>query len=147
MRLVHVDKNCDMRNFAIEEHLKLDNCSRPKFQPAKEEKRVVVAQSLQCVNCSFVTPLFKLYEEICKPGRGRSAAVQNLDLNAAVTSTSIGLKNLRFKLAALDLSPPTESGMHQKSQTVCDKIAQLSSDDMNKICCRQVDWRKTFTFL
>ena len=69
MRLVHVDKNCDMWNFAIEEHLKLDNCSRPKFQPAKEEKRgVVVAQSLRCVNCSFVMPLFKLYEEIPKPG-------------------------------------------------------------------------------
>ncbi|WP_419588943.1 hypothetical protein, partial [Thiolapillus sp.] len=91
MRLVHVDKNCDMWNFAIEEHLKLDNCSWPKFQPAKEEKRgVVVAQSLRCVNCSFVMPLFKLYEEIRKPGRGRSAAVQNLELNAAVTSTSIG---------------------------------------------------------
>ena len=39
MHLVHVDKNCDMWNFAIEEHLKLDNCSRPKFQPAKEEKK------------------------------------------------------------------------------------------------------------
>ncbi|WP_419623786.1 hypothetical protein, partial [Thiolapillus sp.] len=32
----------------------------------------------------------------------------------------------------LDLSPPSESGMHQMSQTVCDKIAQLSSDDMNQ---------------
>ena len=42
MCLVHVDKNCHMWNFAIEEHLKLDNCSRPKFQPAKEEKRGVV---------------------------------------------------------------------------------------------------------
>ena len=61
MRLVHVDKNCDMWNFAIEEHLKLDNCSRSKFQPAKEEKRgVVVVQSLRSVNCSFVTLLFKL---------------------------------------------------------------------------------------
>ena len=59
--LLHVDKNCDMWNFATEEHLKLDNCSQPKFQPAKEDKRgVVVAQSLQCVNCSFVTPLLKL---------------------------------------------------------------------------------------
>ena len=69
MRLVHVDKNCGMWNFAIEEHLKLDNCFRPKFQTEKEEKRgVVVAQSLRCVNCSFVTPLFKLYEQIRKPG-------------------------------------------------------------------------------
>ena len=34
MRLVHVDKNCVMWNFATEEHLKLDNCSWPKFQPA-----------------------------------------------------------------------------------------------------------------
>ena len=76
MHVVHVDKNCDMWNFAIEEHLKLDNCCRPKFQPAKEEKRgVVVAQSLPCVNCSFVMPLFKLYKKIRKPGRGRSAAV------------------------------------------------------------------------
>ena len=110
--------------------MKLDNCSWPKFQPAKEEKRgVVVAQSLRCVNCSFVTPLFKLYEET---GRVRSAAVQNLELNAAVTSTSIGFKKLQFLLAALDLSPPSESGMHQMSQTVCDKIAQLSSDDKNQ---------------
>ena len=71
MRLVHVDKNCDMWNFAIEEHLKLDNYSQPKFQAAKEEKRGnVVAQSLRCVNCNFVMPLFKLYEEIRKPGRG-----------------------------------------------------------------------------
>ena len=85
MRLVHVDENCDMWNFAIEEHLKLDNCSRSKFQPAKEEKRGgVVPQSLRCVNCSFVTPLFKLYDHKRKPGRGRSAAVQNLELNAAV---------------------------------------------------------------
>ena len=133
MRLVHVDKNCDMWNFAIEEYLKLDKCSRPKFQPAKEEKRgVVVAQSLRCVNCSFVTPLFKLCEEIPKPGRGRSAAVQNIDLNAAVTSISIGFKKLRFLLAPLDLSPSSESGIHQMSQTVCGKIAQLSSDDMNQ---------------
>ena len=115
MRLVHVDKNCDMWNFAIEEHLKLDKCSRLKSQPAKEEKRgVLVAQSLRCVNCSFVTPLFKLYEEICKPGRGRGAAVQNLELNAAITSTSIGFKKLWFLLAALDLSPPSESGLHHK---------------------------------
>ena len=48
-----------------------DKCSRPNFQPAKEEKRgVIVAQSLWCVNYSFVTPLFKLHEEIRKPGRG-----------------------------------------------------------------------------
>ena len=49
MRLVHVDKNCDMWNFAIEGHLKLDNRSRPKFQPAKEEKSgVVVAVIVVC---------------------------------------------------------------------------------------------------
>ena len=52
-------------------------------------------------------------------------------MHAAVTSTSIGFKKLWFLLAALDFSPPSESGMHQMSQTDCDKIAQLSSDDMN----------------
>ena len=94
-----------MWNFAMEEHLKLDNCSRPKFQPAKEEKRgVVVAQSLRCVNCSFETPLFELYEEINKPGRGQSDAIHNIDFNAAVPSTSIGFNLLR--------------GLHQMSQFV-----------------------------
>ena len=40
-------------------------------EPAEKEKReVVVVQSLRCVNCSFVTPLFKLCQEIHKPGRG-----------------------------------------------------------------------------
>ena len=47
MRLVHVDKNCDMWNFAIEEHLKLDNCSRPKFQPA-QKKRVELLWHSHC---------------------------------------------------------------------------------------------------
>ena len=41
MRRVHVDKNCDMWNFAIEEHLKLDNCSRPKFQPKKKREELL----------------------------------------------------------------------------------------------------------
>ena len=39
MRVFHVDKNCDMWNFAIEEHLKLDNCSWTKFESAKERKK------------------------------------------------------------------------------------------------------------
>ena len=56
----------------------------------------------------------------------------NIDLTAAVTSTSIGFKKLQFLLAAFDLSPLSESGMHQMSQTVCDKITQLSSDDRNE---------------
>ena len=61
MRLIHVDKNCELWNFAIQWHSKMKTCSRPRFQPAKEEKRgVVVAQSLRCVNCNFTTPLFKL---------------------------------------------------------------------------------------
>ena len=41
MRLVHVDKNCVMWNFATEEHLKLDNCSRPKFQPKKKREELL----------------------------------------------------------------------------------------------------------
>ena len=41
MCLVHVDKNCHMWNFAIEEHLKLDNCSRPKFQPKKKREELL----------------------------------------------------------------------------------------------------------
>ena len=48
MHLVHVDKKCHMCNFATE-HLKLNKCSRPKFQPAKEEKSgVVVAVIVVC---------------------------------------------------------------------------------------------------
>ena len=39
MHLVHADKNCEMWNFAIEEHLTLDNCFKPKFQPAEEKKK------------------------------------------------------------------------------------------------------------
>ena len=61
-----------------------------------------------------------------------AAFTLNADLNAAVTYTFIGFKKLQFLLAALDLSPPSESGMHQRSKTVCDKTAQLSYDDMNQ---------------
>ena len=108
--------------FEIEEHIKPDNCSQPKFQLAEEEKKsccdkVIVVRELQLCYTTFST--------LC-------AAVQNKDMNAAVTSTSIGFKKQQFLLAALDLSPPSESEMHQMSDTVSDKIAQLSSDDMNE---------------
>ena len=41
MRLVHVDKTCDMWNFAMEEHLKLDNCFWPKFQSKKKREELL----------------------------------------------------------------------------------------------------------
>ena len=64
MRLLHVNKTCEMRNFAIAEHMRIKSCLKPQFKPAQEERRgVVVSQSLQCVNCSFMTPMFKLFEE------------------------------------------------------------------------------------
>ena len=45
MWLIYVDKNCKLWNFAIEQHLKMKTCSRSNFEPAKEDKKGVVAKS------------------------------------------------------------------------------------------------------
>ena len=122
MWLTHEDKPCELWNCAIQGHFKMETCSQPNCEPVKAQKRgVVVAQPLRYVNCNFTTPLFKLYEEVHKPGR--SAAVQNMDLNAAITSTCTGFMKLQLLLAALDLSLLSENRMHEMSQAVWDKIA------------------------
>ena len=124
MWLTHEDKPCELWNCAIQGHFKMETCSQPNCEPVKAQKReAVVAQSLRCVNCNFTTPLFKLYEEVHKPGPGCSAAVQNMDLNAAITSTCTGFMKLQLLLAALDLSLLSENRMHEMSQTVWDQIA------------------------
>ena len=116
---------CSMYGYIILTYSKVWACEGRR-------ERSCVAQSLRCVNCNFTTPLFKLIEEVHKPGPGCNAAVQNIDLSAAVTTTSIDFKKLRLLLAALDLSPPSDSGLHEISQTVCDQIAELASDDLRE---------------
>ena len=65
--MVQVDKKCDMWNFAVEELLSSIKQLLPAQVSAclrRKKKRVVVVQSLWCVNCSFVALLLKLWEDI-----------------------------------------------------------------------------------
>lgn len=91
MRLIHLRRNCDMWNYAIREHQHTDGtCRNPEFWPCEEQKKgLVVAQRLKCVRCAFITPVFKLYDEVDQPTkRGPKPAVQNVALQNAIVDAS-----------------------------------------------------------
>ena len=126
-----------MWNYAIQHHRCQQAgraCKNPEFWSSEEEKKgLVVAQRLKCLHCHFMTPLFKLYEEVDTPGkRGPKAAVPNMALQNAVIDTTIGQSKVRSLLSALDLAPPAKSGMHELSKTVGDRITELGQEDMQQ---------------
>lgn len=137
MRLIHLKKNCELWNHAIREHRRTARtCQNPQFWPSEEQKRgLVIAQRLQCMNCDFVTPLFKLYEEVDVPvpsKPGPKPAVQNVALQNAIVDTTIGQSKVRSLLSSLDLAPPAKSHMHQTSKLVGDELVKLGQLDMSE---------------
>ena len=115
-RLVHTEKLKNLWNSAIEGHaIQSSKCQKPKFTEAREIKRgLAVSQSLKCVNCRYVTPLHKLYNEVkLTPGRGARSAVPNVALVVALGHTTIGNDKARDILSAIDLPVPSESSMQK----------------------------------
>ena len=124
-------------NDTIAEHgdgEKFKKCRKPRFTLAREKKwGLVSSQSLRCVNCDFVGPFRKLYEETNMPGkRGRKCAVLNLALTAAVQHTTIGHEKARDLLSAIDLPVPAQSSLQRLSPKVTKAFKEVATEGMNQ---------------
>ena len=134
MRLVDIYKTKDMFKWAYTTHIKTQDCDDPDID-IETEKRVGVAikVSLRCLNCDFHTHVFKLYDEVGRPGkRGTKPAVANIALMAALMYTAIGIQKLRTILNALDLPVPSESGMQKLANYVSESSSKVAKRGMRE---------------
>ena len=69
MRLINNGKYADMSNNSISEHMAKAECDTPKLAVHTEMKKGLGSkQSLQYVNCSYNSQLYKLYSEVSMLG-------------------------------------------------------------------------------
>ena len=74
-----------MSNNSISEHMAKAECETPKLAEHTEMKKGLGSkQSLQCVNCSYNSQLYKLYSEVSDAGPGAKGVLCNVGLQVGL---------------------------------------------------------------
>lgn len=125
-RLLHKDKNTNMWNMCIKEHIEMKNtCKLPQFKVCDEkQKGLCWSQALRCTNCKYKSNRFKLYEEVKSNSRGPKYAKANLALQAGLQECAIGNYKARVLLLSTNTPAPSRSGM----QKAANRVAILSTE-------------------
>ena len=98
----------------------------------KREKKVGLAwqESLKCEKCTYMSTMYKLYEEVPSTGRGRRAAVPNVGVHIGLSHASLSMAGLRTVMMAMDVPPPSQSGMQKSANRVMQSIVKVNEKDM-----------------
>lgn len=132
MRLVHQRMNHDMWNSCMGEHA-IFSCCAPYFEVHKEVKRGLCwSQSLKCVNCSYVSKMHKLYEEIPSNKRGPKVAAPNMALAVGLQETTIGNTKAQFLIASTNIPVPCRSGMQKLSNKAGEAVVNMTMEDLRQ---------------
>ena len=134
MRLLQSNKVSEMYNTCFKEHaLKNKNCKATNLIVASEEKRGLAwKQSLKCVNCSYISRSYKLYQEVKTSSTfGSKAAAPNLGLQVALQDMPIGNTKARLLFAGMNTPPPSRSSMQKLSNKVSASTERMNEMDMN----------------
>ena len=138
MRLVDQEKANDLWNQAIRDHARVTKrCRKPQFKQVQEQKwGLAISQGLKCMNCSFSTPVKKLFDEVrLSPGKGRKAAVPNVALAAALLHTTIGVEKARDIFSAIDLPVPQPSAL----QKLAVRVSKVTKKLADRGCAEKLD--------
>ncbi len=139
MRLLSNNKVSDMYNLCYNEHkMKSGTCLNPNLLVNKEIKRGLAwRQSLKCVNCSYKSDVFKLYNEVSStPKPGPKPAAPNYGLQVALQDMPIGNTKARLLFAGINTPPPARSSMQKLSNAISEKTIELNTNDMEERVCK-----------
>ena len=120
MRYHHQEKHFAAINKAIREHP--PKCKDLQLAVGKELPWGICSKlSVRCKNCDYEQKeLHKLYNEVTTPypTTGRKAGAPNVAIQCALQDTTIYNTQLRLILNAMDLRPPSRSGMDKQAARV-----------------------------
>ena len=87
---------------------------------------------MACIHCTYKSPVYKLYSEVPKVGRGAKAAACNVGLQVGLQDTPIGNVRARFLIAATNTPPPSLSAMQRMSNSVGRATCTMNKLDMDE---------------
>ena len=108
------------------------HCKLSEIQVAREKKwGLAWKYQWKCTNCSFLSPEYKLYNEVNTGKPGPSPACMNLTFQAGLQDTPMGNTRARYLLASADVPPPSRSSMQRTSNIVGKATVTMNQSDMN----------------
>lgn len=133
-RLFHTTKLWGMFNTVVKQHRQHNNvpCDGDlSFDYSKEEKwGCCWRERVKCDSCSYVSPMFKLYEEVNSGKRGQKAATANVGLSIGLAQTSSGPSSIVKLYASCNIPPPTRQGLQKRANAVSKIIEETNESDM-----------------
>ncbi|CAG2195328.1 unnamed protein product [Mytilus edulis] len=132
MRFVDHEEMMKMLNTVITNHTKnFRHCKNPEILAHKQEKwGVCWKYTLRCKNCTYMSPLMKLYKEIVTTKPGTNPGAPNVAVAAAIQDCPMGSTKLQELLARMNCPPPSRTSMHRMTHNVGKELVQLNTRDM-----------------
>ena len=120
-----------MWNTSFSEHTSKGKCDKPHFTIRQEVKYGLGwKQSLACINCDYVSKLYRLYCEVASDTRGARSATCNVGLQVGLQDSPIGNSKARMLIASTNTPPPALSSMTRLSNKVGAATVTLNNEDM-----------------
>jgi len=133
---------CRMFNAEMKKHLSFsESCSGDLLIDAQNSVKwgLCWSERLVCTECAFVSPFYKLYEEVGATSRGRKAAKANLNLQLGLQTTPMSNIGFCRVLAQTDVIPPASSGMQKNANIVGQRMVDVNKQSMHDIRSKIVD--------
>ena len=135
-RIIDVLLMINMWNDVIRLHAgysKDSPCTEPEFKMDTEQKRALGwSCAVRCKNCTYRSPLFKLYREAKTNKPGPKSALINKYLPSALCGQAVSTKGARLLLGHLNIPAGAKSGMQRQANQVSKDITALNEMDMSE---------------
>lgn len=141
-RLLHLGKTMTMFNevFRLHGQAAPDCRGTLSWDLEGEERRGLASRMrMKCMDCSFVSDHYNLYQEVETKSPGRRAAAVNYGLQVGLSQTPLGNDGLRKILLATNTPPPSRKSLQKSSNEVLAKIEDINDEDMRRRCRQLVE--------
>jgi hypothetical protein len=90
-------------------------------------------ERLFCKECSYVSPYYKLYEEVETDKRGRKAAQINVGIQLGLLTTPLSNTGLSRMLTNTNIPPPNLTSLQKMATHVSTSVTELNEQSMSQI--------------
>lgn len=128
-RLFHPGKTADLFNMGFLGHQQYSETCQGKLvfdENGECQKGMVWEERLMCKDCGFRSEFVDLFRSISTTKAGRRYAAPNVGLQIGLTHTSIGPTAFRQLCQAMNIPPPSVSGMQKAANFVSEQLVNLN---------------------
>ncbi|CAC5389780.1 unnamed protein product [Mytilus coruscus] len=134
MRFVDHEEMMKMLNIVIKAHTKeFKYCKNPEILAHRQVKwGVCWKYTLRCKNCTYMSPVIKLYKEVDTNKPGTNPGAPNVAVAAVLHDCPIGSTKFQELFARMNCPPPSRTSMQRMSHNVGKELVKLNRTDMSE---------------